>query len=108
MEKPAMCVEVERRAHARIDDLTGKFSAFHLAFQDHVKQHNELEESVKENTELTRATANNTGELVKIFKGAKAMRSFFVWASPVAAAIAGVYAFLPWVVEKFSALFRGM
>jgi hypothetical protein len=96
----------ERRAHARIDDLTGKFITFQTAFSAHVKQHQELESSVKENTELTRATANNTGELVKIFKGAKAMRSFFVWASPIAATIGVIWAFLPWVLEKVLSIFR--
>jgi hypothetical protein len=99
-------MDEEHRAHVRIDDLTGKFVAFQTAFSNHVKQHNELEASVRENTELTRATANNTGELVKIFKGAKAMRSFFVWASPIAAAIGAIWAFLPWILEKVLIIFR--
>jgi hypothetical protein len=97
----------ERRAHARIDELAGQFTSMHLAFQDHIKQHSELEESVKENTELTRATAANTGELVTLFKGAKNVREFFVWASPVAAAIAVLWAVFPWVFEKLIGLFKG-
>jgi hypothetical protein len=97
----------ERRAHERIDDLTGKFQTFHMAFSDHMKAHYELEASVRENTELTRATAANTREIATILKGAKAVREFFVWASPVAVALAALWSIFPRILENIFDFFKG-
>jgi hypothetical protein len=97
----------ERRAHERIDDLTGKFHTFQLAFSDHMKAHVALEASVKENVELTRATATNTGKLVKLFEGATNVREFFVWASPIAVVVAAVWAIFPWTLDKIIVIVKG-
>ena len=77
----------DRRAHARINDLTGKFLA-------HLENHHKFEEELAKNTEITKQIASNTAEIVVIIKGAKGVRSFIVWATPVATTVLAIWAYL--------------
>ena len=60
----------DRRAHDRINTLEGRLDSF--------------EKELKANTEATQTIATNTTEIVSIIKGAKGMRHFIVWLTPVA------------------------
>jgi hypothetical protein len=65
----------------RIDDLS-------VASEKHTQ-------ALHENTKLTKQIADNTGELVELFKGAKLFRKFVLWASPLFVII---YAAYQWIV----------
>lgn len=67
--------------HRRITDLS-EASAKHT-------------QALQENTKLTQQIADNTGELVELFKGAKLFRKFLLWASPL---IVIFYAAYQWIV----------
>lgn len=77
----------DRRAHERIDSLENVF-AKHL--EDHVK----IQDSIVENTAMTKEIANNTKELVALVKGAKGFRTFILWAAPIAAWFAAAWAWI--------------
>ena len=66
----------------------------------HEQRHNEFEAALRHNTELTKSIEANTHELVTLFRGASNMRTFFVWASPIAAALAGIWAFIAWLFGR--------
>ena len=68
----------DRRAHERITTL-----------EDVVKKH--IEEHATFEASLNRI-AENTSELVEMVRGAKGLRSFVIWAAPIAAAIAAIWA----------------
>ncbi len=76
-----------RRAHERITGLE-------VLFQQHMTDHSRFEKAVAENTALTKGIADNTAELVALVKGAKGLRSFVVWAAPLAAALLALWAWL--------------
>lgn len=86
-----------RRVHERID-------AVESVVNHHLSEHKVFEArfttALHENTELTKAIEVNTRELVSLAKGADSMRRFFIWASPIAAFFAGIWAFLSWLVGK--------
>lgn len=63
--------------HRRITDLS-------VASEKHTQ-------ALHENTMLTKKIADNTGELVELFKGAKAFRKFVLWASPLILAVFAAY-----------------
>lgn len=63
-------------------------------FDSHVKDHERFEAAITENTQLTRNIAENTQELVDLVKGAKGLRSFVIWATPLAAAILVIWAWI--------------
>ena len=67
----------------------------------HEQRHNECEEALRLNTELTKSVETNTHELVILFKGANNVRTFFIWASPIAATIAGIWAFFSFISERY-------
>lgn len=73
-----------------------------LSVEDHLTIHRErldrheqriadLQESLHENTALTRQIADNTSELVELFKGAKMFRKFVLWAGPLIALFWSAY-----------------
>lgn len=81
----------DRRAHDRIDNIE-KTLAVHAARQT------SLEGAIKDNTRITQEVADNTSELVSLFRGAKGMRSFVMWMWPfllvISAMLAGAWAYL--------------
>lgn len=66
----------DRRAHQRID---------------------KLEQAIEENTILTRQLVDNTTELVILVKGAKGLRAFILWITPIIAAIMAIWF---WIKDK--------
>lgn len=70
----------DRRAHERIDGL-----------EDTVKNH--LNDHARFESTLTEI-AENTKELVDLVRGAKGLRALVVWAAPVIAFVAAVYAWV--------------
>jgi len=66
----------------------------------HEQRHYEFEAALRHNTELTKAIESNTSELVTLFKGASNVRTFFVWASPIVAALASILAFIAWLFGR--------
>lgn len=83
----------DRRAHERLD-------VVEAAMEQHRIDHVKLEKSLVENTQMTKAIEGNTRELVDLFKGANSVRTFFVWASPIAAFVGGVWVLVKWLVGK--------
>ena len=82
----------DRRAHERIDYLEDEFS-------QHREEQKRLEASLIQNTKLTEAIEANTKELVTLFRGAVSVRTLFIWASPIVAGIAGLWAFITWLFK---------
>jgi len=82
----------DRRAHERIDYLEGEFS-------QQREEHKRLEASLIQNTKLTEAIKANTKELVTLFRGAVSVRTLFIWASPIVAGVAGLWAFIKWLFK---------
>lgn len=70
----------DRRAHERLDKL------------ESIVQN--LEKDLQLNTRLTQEIADNTGELVSLFKGIKGFRTLVVWGAPMVAAVIAVLAFI--------------
>lgn len=85
----------DRRAHERIDDIEKRMEAHRL-------EHVDFRRELHENTKATKAIEKNTEELVSLFKGAKAVRTFLLWASPIVAAIGAGWAFFQWLFGKGS------
>lgn len=57
-------MQIDHRAHERIDQLENKVAGL-------LQDHQELKLSLHENTVLTKQIADNTGEMVEIFKNTK-------------------------------------
>ena len=79
----------------RIMQMEDRLETHHETLQHHDRRLTDLTSSLHENTELTKQIANNTAELVDLFKGAKMFRRFVLWASPL---IVVVYAAYQWIV----------
>ena len=81
----------DQRAHERITSLEN-------AMNNHMVEHSRFEKSIEDNTRLTQEIADNTSELVALFRGAKGMRTFvrFIWPFMlvVAAVFIGAVAYL--------------
>jgi len=80
----------DRRAHERLDKVEADMKL-------HMEEHRKLEAALIESTDLTKSIEANTKELVNLFKGASNVRTFFVWASPIAAFFGGLWAFIVWL-----------
>lgn len=78
---------LDQRAHDRIDSLD-------VIVQSHLVEHSRFEADLKKNTALTQEIADNTGELVALFKGIKGLRSFVMWATPIVVAVVAVIAYI--------------
>lgn len=70
----------DRRAHDRLDEMDRRLTKF--------------EANLRLNTELTRTIAANTTELVDLVKGAKGLRKFVIWATPIVAAVLALWAYI--------------
>lgn len=77
----------DKRAHERIDGLEQVLKA-------HIENHSKFEKSLEDNARLTRAIADNTAEMVALFKGVKGLRSLIVWGAPVVAVVFAVVAYI--------------
>jgi len=84
----------ERRVHERL-------TVVEEWVDKHEQRHNEFEEALRLNTELTKSIETNTHELVILFKGANNVRTFFIWASPIAATIASIWAFFSFIFGRY-------
>lgn len=75
----------DRRAHERLDIV-----------EQFVKQHSKdikrIEQSVIENTALTRTIEHNTSEIVQIMRGAKGIVYLITLLAKVGVAVAAIYA----------------
>lgn len=61
---------------------------------DHLKEHSKFEKALAENVRMTTQIAENTAELVLLFKGAKGIRALLLWLGPPAAILLAVYAWI--------------
>ena len=77
----------DRRAHERLD-------VVEAAITKHNEEHRQFEASIAENTKLTQTIVDNTTELVQLVKGAKGLRSFVIWAAPLAGVMGVVYTWI--------------
>ena len=55
-------------------------------------EHSRFEESLTENTELTKQLVINTQEIIAIIKGVKGFRTFMVWLTPFVVTIGAIIA----------------
>jgi hypothetical protein len=53
-----------------------------------------LETGMVENTEITKRVEANTSELVILVKGAKGLRAFLMWVTPIAATLSIAYTYI--------------
>lgn len=77
----------DRRAHERLDTLED-------VVKSHIDSHAKFESALEHNTMLTKEIADNTKELVTLVRGAKGLRTFVVWAAPIAAALAAAWSWV--------------
>ena len=70
----------DKRAHERIDNLERRMAGF--------------ETDLAENTTVTKRIEKNTSELVTLVKGAKGLRAFVMWVTPIAATISIAYTYV--------------
>ena len=77
----------DRRAHDRITTLENQFNG-------HLLDHKRFEDSIIENTRITKQIAENTAEIVELFRGAKFMRQMLMWLAPVIVAGASLWAWI--------------
>lgn len=70
----------DRRAHERIETLE-------TTIKKHIEDHARFETSLNE-------IASNTKELVELVRGARGLRAFIVWATPIAVFLAAIYTWL--------------
>lgn len=81
-------------AHRRLDDLEIQVNSHAEQINVLVENISETNRSVHENTRITQEVANNTAELVELFKGAKVFRKFLLGVAPVIAVLYAVYAWI--------------
>jgi hypothetical protein len=75
---------------------------------DHHRRISDLAEDSKnhtaallENTMLTKQIADNTSEIVELFRGAKGVRSFVLWLTPYLAGIGAIWATVKyWLIGR--------
>jgi len=70
----------DRRAHERLTVLEDRVTT--------------LENGMSENTAITKRVDANTKELVMLLKGAKGLRAFIVWATPLLATISIAFTYI--------------
>lgn len=70
----------DRRAHERIEALS-------KVVDTHLAEHSKFERTLED-------ISKNTAELVELVRGAKGLRSFVIWAAPLAATIAAAWAWM--------------
>lgn len=68
----------DRRAHERIDEVE-------TALKRHLDSHHIMEEAINK-------IADNTSELVDLFRGAKGLRKLLIWIWPFALILASIFA----------------
>lgn len=81
--------------NSRISKVEDKLELHDSKLDRHDRRITDLKDALHENTRITQKVADNTGELVDLFRGAKAFRKFFLWASPVIVGVIGVY---QWII----------
>ena len=69
--------------HERLNKLEVAVKSHDEAIDKHNDVITDLKLALHENTLLTQKVVDNTGELVELFKGAKAVRKLFLWILPV-------------------------
>ena len=75
-----MAEPMDKRAHERITSLEEIVKA-------HIDSHKSLEDSLEENTQLTRSISENPAEIVTLIKGVKGFRGYVLWLAPFVAAL---------------------
>ena len=77
----------DKRAHERINNLES-------TVEKHLIEHSKFEKALLENTRMTAQIAENTTELVTLVRGAKGLRTFMVWVTPLVIACAAIVAWI--------------
>lgn len=73
--------------YQRISKVEDRIEHHHNTLEAHDRRLSDLTASLHENTMLTKQIADNTSELVDLFRGAKMFRKFFLWAAPFGACV---------------------
>ena len=83
-------MQIDHKAHERIDQLENKVAGL-------VQDHQELKISLHENTMLTKQIADNTGEMVEIFKNTKGFVNTLMFIKkvtvPIMIIVGAIYAY---------------
>lgn len=75
------------KAEASIDEHKQRMEEFHVALMDNTKMTKKGLEIAEKSIVVNQTTADNTAELVELFKGAKAFRKFILWSVGIGAPI---------------------
>lgn len=89
-------------AHRRIDHVEKILDNHGAHLEQLASSIKENTSSLAENTRLTQQIADNTSEMVDIFKGAKAFRRFFIWSAGIATAATAFIAIVTTVWQWFN------
>jgi len=86
-----------RTAHDRIDKLENQVNMHTAQLEKLSDSLDDNTQSLHENTRLTRQIADNTDEIVNLFKGSKVLYKII---TGLAALVAIGYAFITWIGQK--------
>jgi hypothetical protein len=78
------------KAEEAIDEHHKKLAEFHEALAENTKMTKEGVTLAQKSITINQAPADNTAELVELFKGAKAFRKFILWAVGLGAPLWGI------------------
>ena len=91
----------------RISKMEGKLETHHTTLEHHDRRLSDMSSALHENTKLTKQIADNTGEMVDLFKEAKVIvkwgvvfKKFIIWATSVTISVAGVFAAVEMWMKK--------
>lgn len=87
----------DRRAHERLDMAETHIFDVKRVVDKHIKEHSKFEKALADNVLMTTKIADNTAEIIELFKillaiakGAGWVRSFVVWVTPIGVAVAAL------------------
>ena len=91
----------------KINTIESKLEEHHSTLENHTRRLSDFSDSLHENTSLTKQIADNTGEMVELFKEAKIIikwgsvfKRFVLWTGSVAVSAAAIYAALELWIKK--------
>ena len=93
--------------NTKLNKMEGKLEEHQSTLDNHTRRLTDFSDALHENTHLTKQIADNTGEMVDLFKEAKIIikwgsvfKRFVLWTGSVAVSSAAIYAALELWLKK--------
>jgi hypothetical protein len=77
-----------------MEHLTRRVDTVEIIVDTHIKEHSKFEMALAKNVEMTTQIAENTAELVLLFRGAKGIRALLLWLGPPVAILVAIWAWI--------------